>query len=108
MIRAALLMVLLAGCGRQPDSADSADAALPAIDTLKAVTTSDTLEGVTISDTLKNVTTSGPRKGVTTPDTLQVAGKSRTPPVPARARDSAFRPRRLPTLDTVTTRRPPR
>ena len=73
MSRYIALLALLAACAPKSNRADSVDAAIPAIDTLKPVTTSDTL--------------------VTTTDSLATR--------PGR-RDSAFSPpRNLPQLDTV-------
>jgi hypothetical protein len=74
MTRHIVLFAVLAACAPKSNRADSVDAALPAIDTLKPVTTSDTL--VTATD---SVTTRNPGR-----------------------RDSAFSPpRNLPQLDTA-------
>lgn len=93
MMRYLLLAAALAACTGKSNRADSVDAAMPAIDTLKAVTTSDTL--------------------VTAPDTAGLERarpgfKSKTEPLrtktrpDTRARDSAFPPpANLPRLDTV-------
>ena len=82
MIRYLALAVALCACGTKAGRADSADAAVPAIDTLKPVTATDTT--------------------APTPSQSQIENQTRL-------RDSAFPPpRNLPKLDTVPTRRPPR
>jgi hypothetical protein len=74
MTRYIALLALLAACAPKSNRADSVDAALPAIDTLKPVTTSDTL--VTATESL-------------------------TTPRPGRRDSAFFAPRNLPQLDTV-------
>ena len=84
MIRYILLAAALSACAPRAERADSTDASMPAIDTLKPVTASD----------------SATATPVPTP-TLT--------PAPTRPRDSAFSPpRNIPKLDTVPTKRPPR
>ncbi len=86
MTRYLLLAAALAACTAKSDRADSADVALPAIDTLKPVTTSDT--AVVATDTLR-----APR-----PEQTKAGTQTQT----RLGRDSAFPPpANLPRLDTV-------
>lgn len=98
------LLIALAACSPKTDRVDSADAALPAIDTLKPVTASDTLVGGT------GATATAPNAPVTkstVPTKSTGATGTKTPT--KLGRDSAFPPPRgLPKLDTVPTKRPPR
>ena len=86
MTRYLVLAAALAACSGKSNRADSVDAAIPAIDTLKAVTASDTAAGPTPPDSVR---------------TPAPAAKTKTP-TPPLGRDSAFPPpRNLPRLDTV-------
>ena len=86
MTRYLILAAALAACNGKSNRTDTADVALPAIDTLKPVTASDT--AVIASDTLREQTKAGTRTQTQTPTRL--------------GRDSAFPPpANLPRLDTV-------
>ena len=98
------LCIALAACAPKSDRVDSADAALPAIDTLKPVTASDTLAG-TAGSTAAAPTPPATKGTAPTKSTGAAATKTTT----KLGRDSAFPPPRgLPKLDTVPTKRPPR
>ena len=96
-MRYLVLAAALAACTGKSDRADTADVALPAIDTIKPVTTSDT--AATAVDTVRPAPTGtkapGPTTGTRTPAArTQTSGKL--------GRDSAFPPpANLPRLDTV-------
>lgn len=101
MRRYLALVVALTACAPRAERVDSADAALPAVDTLKAVTASDTARHDSTQMTVGSPapTGTGPTRTVRPAPT----------PTPTKARDSAFSPPRgLPKLDTVPTKRPPR
>lgn len=84
MTRYLILAAALAACTGKSNRSDSADVALPAIDTLKPVTASDT--SVIASDTLRE----------------QSKARTQTPSPTRLGRDSAFSPpANLPRLDTV-------
>ena len=90
MMRYLVLAAALAACAGKSDRADSADVALPAIDTLKPVTTSDTT--TTAVDTVRPAPTGTKAPGTAT----------KTQPTVKAGRDSAFPPpANLPRLDTV-------
>ena len=94
MTRYIVLLAFLAACAPKSERADSVDAAIPAIDTLKPVTTSDTLLIATDS------VVTGPADPATKSKTAPL--QTKTPPATTRPRDSAFSPpRKLPQLDTV-------
>jgi hypothetical protein len=90
--------IAVAACSGRSDRADSVDAALPAVDTIKAVVASDT--AIVASDSGASRTS--------TPVT-STKTKATTAPTGTRgARDSAFPPpRNLPKLDTVGAKKPP-
>ena len=97
MMRYLLLATAVAACTGKSNRADSADVALPAIDTLKAVTT---------SDTAASAPDSAARPAPTGTKTSSAATKTQTGT--KLGRDSAFPPPgNLPRLDTVR-KKPPR
>lgn len=99
MTRYLALVVALTACAPRAERMDSTDAALPAIDTLKAVTASDTARHDSTQMTV----------GAPAPTGTGATRTVRPAPTPTRGRDSAFSPPRgLPKLDTVPTKRPPR
>ena len=100
MKHAILLALALGACTGKRDAADSADAAIPAVDTLKPIVASDT--ALIAHDSAVTQPTPAPTGSTK-------ATKTQTPaPTDTRARDSAFPPpRNLPKLDTVGAKKKP-
>lgn len=104
MKRILVLALAVAACTAKSDRADSTDAALPAIDTIKPVVTSDTAAVAGDSVAVRSATP--PPTGSTG---TKAPTQTRTPATTKGARDSAFPPpRNLPRLDTVGAKKPPR
>ena len=104
MRRILILAVAAAACTAKSDRADSVDAALPAVDTIKPVVASDTA----IVSTDSGATKTTPAPTGTKATTKAAPTKTQTQTDTKGARDSAFPPpRNLPKLDTVGAKKPP-